>query len=54
MSDHYIEKNTTFSKDDLKGEVKNTIPNYQCEEQHLLMDNKLREIKNTTDRQINP
>lgn len=52
-SDQTIEILNVFSKDDLKKEANNIIINLQCKEWHLLRDNKLREIKPTTDRWIN-
>ena len=53
-SDQTIEMLNFLSKDDLKREAKNIIINLWRKEWHLLRDNKLREIKSTTDRWINP
>ncbi|CAI6367237.1 unnamed protein product [Macrosiphum euphorbiae] len=53
-SDQTIEMLNFLSKDDLKREAKNIIINLWCKEWHLLRDNKLREIKHTADRWINP
>ncbi|CAI6367276.1 unnamed protein product [Macrosiphum euphorbiae] len=53
-SDQTIEVLYSLSKDDLKREAKHFITNLWRKEWHLLRDNKLREIKPTTDRWINP
>uniref|UniRef100_A0A2S2P5Q9 RNase H type-1 domain-containing protein n=1 Tax=Schizaphis graminum TaxID=13262 RepID=A0A2S2P5Q9_SCHGA len=53
-SDQTIEMLNFLSKDDLKREAKNITINLWRKEWHLLRDNKLREIKSTTDRWINP
>ncbi|XP_025419689.1 uncharacterized protein LOC112690014 [Sipha flava] len=53
-SDQTIEILNLLSKNDLKREAKNIISNLWRKEWHFLTDNKLREIKPTTDRWINP
>jgi len=52
-SDQTIEMLNLISKNDLKREAKNFISNSWRKEWHSLRDNKLREIKPTTDRWIN-
>jgi len=52
-SDQTIEILNILSKDDLKRKANNIIISLWREEWHLLRNNKLREIKPTTDRWIN-
>lgn len=53
MGDETIVKTKHFTKDDLKREARDILTDLRRNDWHSLRDNKLREIKHTTDRWIN-